>query len=124
MKFAKYVFLTAGIYGIIVILPMYFMEAQTGIDYPPAITHPEFYYGFIGVTLAWQIAFLVIGKDPVRFRLLMIPSMFEKFLYVIAIAVLLLQQRVPSISGLFAFIDCALGILFLISFIKTKNPAQ
>jgi len=58
MKFAKVVFLVAGIYGLIVLLPLYFMEAQTGRDYPPPITHPEYYYGFIGVAVAWQLVFL------------------------------------------------------------------
>lgn len=54
MKFAKLVFLVAGIYGLIVVLPQYFLESKVGVDSPPPITHPEFYYGFIGVTAAWQ----------------------------------------------------------------------
>jgi hypothetical protein len=41
---------------------------------PPAITHPGFYYGFVSVGLAWQVAFFVIARDPVRFRLMMIPG--------------------------------------------------
>ena len=49
MKFAKRVFLVAGVYGVIVIVPMYFAEGRIGRDHPPAITHPEFYYGFLGV---------------------------------------------------------------------------
>jgi len=44
---------------------------------PPAITHPGFYYGFVSVGLAWQVAFLVIARDPVRFRLMMIPAALE-----------------------------------------------
>lgn len=60
MKFARIVFLVAGIYGLIVLLPLYFLEAQTGRDYPPPITHPEYYYGFVGVGVAWLLAFLVI----------------------------------------------------------------
>ena len=45
MKFAKIVFLVAGIYGLIVLLPLYFLEERTGRDFPPPITHPEYYYG-------------------------------------------------------------------------------
>lgn len=41
MKFAKRVFLAAGIYGLIVMLPFYFLENKIGCDFPPAITHPE-----------------------------------------------------------------------------------
>jgi hypothetical protein len=31
MRFARIVFLVAGIYGLIVLLPLYFMEEQTGL---------------------------------------------------------------------------------------------
>ena len=64
MTFARRVFLIAGIYGLIVLLPQYVLEEKNGRDFPPAITHPEYYYGFIGVGVAWQIAFLVIASDP------------------------------------------------------------
>jgi hypothetical protein len=78
MTFAKRVYLGAGIYGLIFLLPLYFLEARTGRDYPPPITHPEYYYGFIGVAVAWQLVFLVMSRDPIRYRALMIPSMVEK----------------------------------------------
>jgi hypothetical protein len=45
MRFAKWVFLLAGVAGILLVVPPYFLEPQTGEDYPPAITHPEYYYG-------------------------------------------------------------------------------
>jgi hypothetical protein len=119
MKFARYVFLTAGIYGVLVIAPQYFMEAKTGIDFPPAITHPEYYYGFIGVTLAWQVLFLILSKDPVRYRLMMIPSVLEKFSFAIAVIVLYLQHRVSSFLLGFAIIDLILGALFIAAYLKT-----
>ena len=34
----------------------------------PEINHPELYYGFVGVTLAWQIVYVLIGLDPLRYR--------------------------------------------------------
>ena len=40
-RFARRVFMVAGVYGLIVLLPQYSMEAQIGRDYPPPITHPE-----------------------------------------------------------------------------------
>jgi hypothetical protein len=79
--FAKRLFLIAGIYGIIVVSPMYFFENQIGVDFPPSITHPEYFYGFIGVTLAWQILFLLIARDPIRYRLMMVPAIVEKATY-------------------------------------------
>ena len=121
MKFARIVFLVAGIYGLIVLLPLYFMEAQTGRDYPPPITHPEYYYGFIGVGVAWQLAFLVISRDPVRYRLLMIPSIAEKASFGIAVAVLFLQQRVSTFMLGAAMADSLLGVLFVLAFLKTAK---
>ena len=67
--FARRVFQVAGIYGLIVMLPQYFLEQRIGRDAPPAITHPEYFYGFIGVVVAWQLCFLAIARDPVRLRL-------------------------------------------------------
>jgi hypothetical protein len=54
MIFAKRVFYWSGIYGILVLLPMFFLEHQLGIYFPPATNHPEQYYAFIGVALVWQ----------------------------------------------------------------------
>jgi hypothetical protein len=122
MRFAKLVFLIAGIYGLIVITPQYFLEAKTGRDFPPPINHPEFYYGFLGVTLAWQVLFLMLSKDPVRYRPLMIPAMLEKAGFPIAIAVLYAQHRVSGVMLGLALIDVALGLLFIASYLKTKQP--
>ena len=88
MKFATWVFRIAGIYGLLVMTPQYFLEAQIGRDQPPPITHPEFFYGFVGVAVAWQLAFLVISLDPARYRLLMLPAIVEKATFAIATAVL------------------------------------
>jgi hypothetical protein len=52
-----------SIYWLVVLLPMYFLEGRIGLDSPPPITHPEYYYGFVGVAVAWQAALLVIARD-------------------------------------------------------------
>ena len=121
MKFAKYVFYAAGIYGLIALVPQYFLEEKTGRDFPPAITHPEYYYGFIGVALAWQIAFLIIGNSPSRFRPLMIPAMLEKFSFVVAVYALYAFGRVNTMMVGAASIDLILGILFVAAFLKTAK---
>jgi hypothetical protein len=117
MKFAKYVFYTAGIYGLIVLAPQYFLEEKTGRDYPPAVTHPEYYYGFIGVALAFQIAFLIIARNPSRYRAMMIPSIIEKFSFATAAVVLYLQNRVAAMMLGAGLIDLVLGILFVLCFL-------
>lgn len=121
MKFAKWVFLIAGIYGILAVAPLYFSESQIARDYPPAITHPEYYYGFVGVTLAWQIAFLVIASNPSRFRMMMLPAVVEKLSYGVAILFLYSQQRVASLIMGSAAIDLVLGILFVLAFLRTSK---
>jgi len=121
MRFAKLVFLVAGIYGLIVLVPQYFFETRTGHDYPPPITHPEYYYGFIGLAVVWQVAFLIISRDPVRYRPLMIVAIFEKACFAIPAVVLLLQHRIPVLIFGFAMLDAVLGVLFLIAYVKTKE---
>jgi hypothetical protein len=119
MAFAKWVFRIAGIYGLVVLAPQYFMEARTGRDFPPEITHPEFFYGFIGVALAWQVAFLVMSTDPSRYRPLMIPSVLEKLSFGVAGVVLYATGRlaVPMFGA--ALLDLLLGALFVAAFVKT-----
>ena len=124
MKFARLVFLIAGIYGLIVVAPQYFLEARIGRDTPPAITHPEFFYGFVGVTVAWQVLFLVLARDPVRYRPMMLVGVLEKIGFPIAIAILYAQNRVaPMIVGA-ATIDLILGVLFLVAYLKTGEPGK
>jgi len=122
IKFAKVVFWVAGIYGVIVITPLYFLFDRIGEVDPPLITHPAFYYGFVGVALAWQLAFLVIATDPVRFRLVMLPAIFEKVSAGGAIVVLVLQGRTDPTDLVFAIIDLLLGVLFVAAFLKTRAP--
>ena len=57
MKFARWVFNIAAVYGVISVAPLYFMERTINQQNPPPITHPMFFYGFVGVTLAWQLLF-------------------------------------------------------------------
>lgn len=124
MKFAKWVYRIAGIYGLLALLPQYFLEAKNGVDYPPPINHPEFYYGFIGVAVAWQLAFLIIARDPARYRPLMIAAVVEKFSYGIAVMVLYGQGRVAGAILATGVIDNALGVLFAVAYKKTEDLRQ
>jgi hypothetical protein len=115
-RFARRVYLFAGIYGLVVMLPQYFMEERIGRDTPPPITHPEHFYGFIGVVIAWQLAFLVIARDPARFRALMPVTVLEKLVFAVPVLILYAQGRVAASVLPFAAIDLVLGTLFFLSY--------
>jgi hypothetical protein len=123
MRFAKLTFLIAGIYGLLALVPLYFLEQQIGRAYPPTITHPEYYYGFAGVAVAWQLAFIVMSRNPVRYRPLMLVGIVEKASFFIPVLLLYLQQHVSSSMMVGASIDGILGVLFTVAYLRTaKDP--
>jgi len=121
MKFARVVFVAAGIWGLAVLPPFYWLVDITGRHYDVPTQYPQFFYGFMAITLAWQVAFLVIGSNPARFRPMMIPSMLEKFGYVLTLAVLYARGRVSSIDAQAIVPDLILGVLFVVAFAKTRH---
>ena len=121
MKFAKIVFRIAGIWGFLVITPLCFMFDLIGQKDPPPITHPAFFYGFVGIALVWQLTFLFIAADPVRYRPLMIPAIFEKLVYSIPVIILVLQNRMRSSDLVFAATDLSLGVLFVLAYLRTPQ---
>ena len=121
MKFAKIVFFIAGIYGLLILAPIYFMENKIGRETPPAITHPEYFYGFLGAGLAWQVLFLVLSTDPVRYRAMIPPSILEKLTYAIALIVLFSERRLPFSVLAIGSVDWIFALLFLVAYVKTKS---
>jgi hypothetical protein len=121
MRFAKIVFWVGGIWGVLILTPLYFMFDLIGRQNPPPITHPAFYYGFVSVGLAFQIVFMMIARDPVRLRPIMIPSVIEKFGGGSTFVILCLQHRLTRGDLFLGIIDLLFGILFLAAFLKTGN---
>lgn len=118
MLFAQRVFHVAGIYGLIALLPQYFLEKRLGVDFPPAINHPEYFYGFIGVAAAWQVAFLIIARDPARYRPIMIPGILEKLSFGVAAIALFAAGRLAATTMAFGIVDLVWAALFLLAFKK------
>jgi hypothetical protein len=123
MKFAKIVFRIAGIWGFLIVAPLYFIFDLIGKNDPPPITHPAFYYGFAGIALVWQFAFLIIAGDPVRFRPLMIAAIAEKLAYSVPLLILISQKRTSPNDLVFAGIDLLLCVLFLWAYVRTPQTA-
>ena len=121
MKFARVAFLIAGVWGIVVLTPLYFLVDLTGRQYAAPADYPQFFYGFLSVAMAWQIAFLVIGSSPARFKPLMIPSIVEKFGHVMGVAVLYGQGRLSVADATAAGPVLLLGVLFVLAFAMTPK---
>ena len=119
VKFAKIVYWAAGIYGVLVLTPLYFIFNLIGVNDPPPVTHPLFYYGFAGLGLVWQAAFMIIATCPVRYRPMMIATWLEKFSYGAAGWVLYLQGRLHPADVGFASIDLLWLVLFIVAYLKT-----
>ncbi len=124
MKFSRIVFYTAFAWGILILTPLYFLFDTIGRQDPPPITHPGFYYGFLSAGMAWQFAFLIIARDPIRFRPMMLPSILEKFAYAASFGVLYSQHRMHGSDLVFAGIDLVFGMLFVWSYLTSAPQPE
>lgn len=119
MSFAKRVFMLAGVYGVVTLGPMLFLrgvvEAQGG-----PMAYPEHFYGFVGTAFAFQLVFLVIGRDPARYRPLMLPAVVEKLAFGLPVWWLFARGEVEPPVIAFATIDLALAVLFVLAWLRTR----
>jgi hypothetical protein len=123
MKLARWIFLIASIYGVLALVPGFFLERQMGLDAPPAITHPEFYYGFFASALVWQGVFFLISRDPGRWRPLMLLTIAEKVAFFAPCLALYFTGRLAMGGPLIgALIDGVLMCLFFVAW-RASKPA-
>ena len=123
MRFARIVFTVAGMYGIVVLAPPLFLESKYSALYPPPIAHPEFFYGFFAVGIAWQVLFFILATDPIKYRAMMIPCMLEKIGYPVALIFLHFQNRIAPRMFALGSLDWVFLVLFAIAYIKTGAQA-
>jgi hypothetical protein len=125
MAFARWLFRIAGVYGLLALVPLYFAAEK----YVPVVGTPAlrtgfvFYYGFIGVAVAWQVAFLIIGHDPQRFRPLMLPAVIEKLGFFVPTAALYFIGYAREDLLAAGIIDGILGILFLVAWYRLRTTS-
>ncbi|HTK28565.1 MAG TPA: hypothetical protein VL309_03385 [Vicinamibacterales bacterium] len=119
MQFAKRVYVGAGIWGVLILPPLYFLTASVSPQHPSVISDPLFYYAFLTVALAWQFGFFVIGSDPVKYRPMMFPSLIEKFGHVLTVCIVYAEGRTGAGDVVAAVPDLVLGILFVFALAKT-----
>ena len=113
MKTSRLIFTIAGIYGLLILTPFLFLERRIAEASPGGMTHPEYYYGFLGAALVMQFIYLVIGRDPVRFRPLMPIAALAKTVFFVTILILFFRERVAAAALEVASIDALLAFAFL-----------
>lgn len=119
MRLARWIYAIAGIYGILVLIPGFFLESMVPA---PALTHPEFYYGFYGSALVWQFVFLLIARDPLKLRPLMPITFLEKLAFFAPSLWLHFSGRLPLGGPLIGgMIDGVLLCLFVFAWWSTRE---
>ena len=112
MRFARIIFVIAGVLGVLAMVPMYLAQESYR------------YYASLCGLVAWQFAFFVIASDPQRFRTMMIPATLEKLLWVGTLVVVYFRGQLTSPELLASTIPHGiLGALFVAAFFKTP-PMQ
>jgi len=115
MKFAKWTFLIAGLFGLVTTIPLAFAEKRMSVQ------QPEFYYGFVFLDICLQIIYIIISTSPIRFRPIMIPAFLAKASGTIALTWLYLVNRVSSQWIAIGTVDGIFAILFLIGYFFTAT---
>jgi hypothetical protein len=121
MRFAKRIYRVAGIAGLFLVVPAYFLEGWTATINPPAVEHAEFYYGFVSVVMVWQLVYILIGTDPLRFRPVMLLAAAAKGSFVATLLTLFSLGRIQPLWFGFAAFDGTFTLLFLLGYIKTAS---
>lgn len=109
MRAARLIFGIAGVYGLIVLLPLFF--AEPWLEPPPS--RPEDYYGFLGAAAVMQLVYIAIARDPVRYRPLMPIGALAKLSFFATMLTLWLQGRTAVPALALASLDGLLGLAFL-----------
>ena len=111
-KFPATMFRWAAIYGVIVLVLLYFT--------PLPKAGGEVLLGFTGLALVFQGIFWTIGSDPAKYRTLMPYAVAEKLVFAVpCLALWAGGYPVNPPVALFALIDLLLGLGFFAAWQRT-----
>lgn len=110
MRFARWSFRCAGIYGLLVLLPLYAQAPLNGASL--------WMFGFAGAAGATQLAYLLIGSDPLRYRMVIPIGIVSKLSFFTPVALLYERGEVAGMMLGFALADLALALLFAVNFFR------
>jgi len=114
----RWIFYVAAAWGVVTIVPLFFLEQAINRNDPPAITHPLFFYGFAGVALAWQLLFFVIARQPSRLRPVIPFAILEKLAFAISAIVLYNRGGVQKSDLWLGLLDLLWAALFLLCWLQ------
>ncbi len=121
MQFARWSFALAAAWGVFMLLPLYFQEDWYVIVFPPALTHPEFFYAFITTGLTMQFIFILIAMEPLRLRPVMLAGIAVKIGFPTTYLVLYYGGRLDLVSLKYALPDFVFAALFLLSYLRLRS---
>lgn len=116
MKTIRIIFALAAAWGFLAVVPGLFGDAGP---------QPEYYYGFLGLALVFQLIFVMIAIDPGRYRPLIPVAVLEKLAFFLPVSLLYAQGRVamgPVFIGGMA--DGLLMLLFLFAWYLSRRAGQ
>jgi hypothetical protein len=71
----------------------------------------------------WQLVYLLVGSDPIRYRPLMLLAALAKATYGTAVIVLYAQNRLAASTFGISLVDWIFVVLFLASYRRTQASA-
>ena len=113
MKTIRIIFALAAAWGFLAVIPGLFDEAGP---------RPEYYYGFLGLALVFQLIFVMIAIDPARFAPLIPIAVLEKLAFFLPVSLLYAQGRVaagPVLIG--AMVDGLFMLLFALAWFLARR---
>ena len=79
MRLARWAFLMAGILGLLPAVPLvYAVVFDRQWLLPDMASMGLFFYGVLFQYICWQILYMVLARDPARFRPMMIPAFLSE----------------------------------------------
>ena len=115
MKTIRIIFALAAAWGFLAVIPGLFDEAGP---------RPEYYYGFLGLALVFQLVFVIIALDPLRYRALVPIAILEKLAFFLRVTILYLQGQV-AMGGVFfgGMVDGLWMLLFGLAWLRLRKVA-
>jgi hypothetical protein len=115
VKFARVLYGITAIYGVLSLMPLYFMAGISDAMRP----RPLPILNFTTDASAWRCcdeSCLISRSDSAR--------NFEKFAYSVPVVILFLLGRVAPTILLSSLVDPILGVLFIVAYFRTPGRGQ